>query len=53
MKKIQLAKKNLSQPSLIKITTEIGYGSPSKQGKSSAHGAPLGGEDLKGMKEFF
>ena len=50
--KIQLAKKNLSQPSLIKITTEIGYGSPSKQGKSSAHGAPLGGEDLKGMKEF-
>lgn len=51
--KIQLAKKNLSQPSLIKITTEIGYGSPSKQGKSSAHGAPLGGEDLKGMKEFF
>ncbi len=51
--KIQMAKKNLSQPSLIKITTEIGYGSPSKQGKNSAHGEPLGVEDLKGMKKFF
>ncbi len=51
--KIEEAKKNLSQPSLIKITTEIGYGSPSKQGKNSAHGAPLGEEDLKGLKEFF
>ncbi|MDR7870434.1 MAG: transketolase [Tissierellaceae bacterium] len=51
--KIELAKKNLSQPTLIKITTEIGYGSPSKQGKNSAHGEPLGAEDMKGMKEFF
>ena len=51
--KIELAKKNLSQPTLIKITTEIGYGSPSKQGKNSAHGEPLGQEDLKGMKEYF
>lgn len=51
--KIQLAKKNLSQPSLIKITTEIGYGSPSNQGKNSAHGSPLGADDIKGMKEFF
>lgn len=51
--KIELAKKNLSQPTLIKITTEIGYGSPSKQGKNSAHGEPLGVEDLKGMKEYF
>lgn len=51
--KIEMAKKNLAQPSLIKITTEIGYGSPGKQGKSSAHGEPLGAEELKGMKEFF
>lgn len=51
--KIEQAKKNLSQPSLIKITTEIGYGSPTKQGKSSVHGAPLGVEELKGMKEYF
>lgn len=51
--KIEKAKENLDQPSLIVITTEIGYGSPSHQGKSSAHGAPLGPEDLKGMKEYF
>lgn len=47
------AKQNLDKPSLIKITTEIGFGSPSKQGKSAAHGAPLGAEDLKGTKEYF
>lgn len=51
--KLQQAKENLSQPTMIKITTEIGYGSPSHQGKASAHGAPLGPEDLKGLKEYF
>lgn len=47
------AKKNLDKPSLIKITTEIGFGSPSKQGTSDAHGAPLGEEDLKGTRKHF
>lgn len=51
--KVEEAKKNLSQPTLIKITTQIGYGSPSKQGKESAHGAPLGEEDFLGMKKYF
>ncbi len=50
--KIELAKKNLKQPTLIKITTEIGYGSPAKQGKSAAHGAPLGADNIVEMKEF-
>ena len=48
---INKAKENLNQPSLIKITTEIGYGT-SKQGKSSVHGSPLGKEDMKNLKEF-
>lgn len=48
---IRKAKKNLSKPSLIKITTEIGYGS-AKQGKNSAHGEPLGEDNLEGLKEF-
>ncbi len=49
---INKAKENLNQPSLIKITTEIGYGT-SKQGKSSVHGSPpLGNEDMKNLKEF-
>lgn len=50
---VSKAKQNLGKPSLIKITTEIGFGSPSKQGKNSAHGAPLGEEDLKGTKKYF
>lgn len=50
---IRKAKENLDKPTLIKITTEIGYGSPENQGKNSAHGAPLGAEDLKGTKKYF
>lgn len=50
--KIELSKKNLGQPSLIKITTEIGYGSPGKQGKNSAHGEPLGVNNIIEMREY-
>jgi transketolase len=50
--KIELAKKNLNQPSLIKITTQIGYGSPAKQGKNSAHGEPLGPDNIKEMRDY-
>lgn len=49
--KINLAKENLNKPSLIVIKTEIGYGSP-KQGKSSAHGEPLGKDNIVSLKEF-
>lgn len=49
---IELARKNLSKPSLIEIRTEIGYGSPAKQGKASAHGEPLGAQNIVEMKEF-
>lgn len=50
--KIELAKKNLNQPSLIKITTQIGYGSPTKQGKNSAHGEPLGFDNIIEMRNY-
>ena len=50
--KIELAKNNLNQPSLIKITTEIGYGSPAKQGKNTAHGEPLGADNIIEMREY-
>ena len=39
------------QPSLIVARTHIGFGSPGKQDKSSAHGAPLGAEEVKRTKE--
>lgn len=51
-KAIEEAKAEKSKPSLIIIKTEIGYGVPAKQGKASAHGEPLGEENLKEAKEF-
>lgn len=38
------------KPSLIMVKNIIGYGSPTKAGKSIAHGAPLGEEELVGAK---
>jgi len=39
------------RPSIIRVRTTIGFGSPNKAGKSSVHGAPLGEEELKATKE--
>jgi transketolase len=41
------------RPSLIAVRTTIGYGAPTKAGTSSAHGAPLGREELAGTKARF
>ena len=48
---IALAKAETTKPSIIKINTIIGYGAPNKQGKASAHGEPLGEEELKAAKQ--
>jgi transketolase len=47
------AKAVTDAPSIISIRTIIGYGSPNKQGTSKAHGAPLGKDEVKLVKEFF
>ncbi len=39
------------KPSLIACKTIIGYGAPTKQGKSSTHGEPLGADEIKGTRE--
>jgi transketolase len=38
------------RPSLIVVRTHIGYGAPTKQDKASAHGAPLGPDEVRGAK---
>jgi transketolase len=47
---IEAAKAETGKPSLVRVRTTIGYGSPAKAGKSSVHGAPLGEEELKATK---
>lgn len=48
---IEEAKADKERPSFITIHTQIGYGCPAKQGKASAHGEPLGEENLQAAKE--
>jgi len=48
---IESAKAETTKPSIIIVKTQIGYGCPGKQGKSSAHGEPLGEDNLKATKE--
>ena len=48
---IKAAKADTSRPWLIACKTVIGYGAPSKAGKSSAHGEPLGAEEIKATRE--
>jgi transketolase len=41
------------RPSLIIVRSHIGYGAPNKQDTSSAHGSPLGEEEVRAAKEFY
>jgi transketolase len=47
---IEKAKSTSDKPTLIKIRTEIGFGSPNKQGSASSHGAPLGTSEIEQVK---
>jgi transketolase len=42
-----------SRPSLIRVHSHIGYGSPHRQDTSEAHGKPLGPDEIKLVKEFY
>jgi len=43
--------KSSDKPTMIACKTQIGYGAPTKAGKSSAHGSPLGADEIKGARE--
>ncbi|NVM56615.1 MAG: transketolase [Desulfobacterales bacterium] len=48
---VQAAMEEKDRPSLISVRTNIGYGSPNKQDTASAHGEPLGAEELRLTKD--
>jgi len=41
------------RPTMIIVRSIIGYGAPTKQGSHSAHGEPLGVEEIRGAKRFY
>ncbi len=51
-KALEAAKALNGHPSFIEVKTQIGYGCPAKQGKASAHGEPLGTDNIKEMRTF-
>lgn len=48
---VKAAKAEKSKPSLIMAKTKIACGAPTKEGTAAAHGAPLGEEEIRGLKE--
>lgn len=47
------AEKVTGQPVLIIATTHIGFGAPTKHDSADSHGAPLGAEEVAGLKRAF
>ena len=39
------------RPTLIRVSTHIGFGSPNKQDSAAAHGSPLGADEVAATKE--
>ena len=57
LEKIEIAIRHAQQvtdkPSLIKVKTHIGFGSPNKQDSHDAHGSPLGEDEIKLTKKNY
>ena len=47
------ARATTDRPTLIIVDSHIGYGAPTKQDTSAAHGEPLGDDEIIGAKRFY
>jgi transketolase len=47
---LDAARGETARPSLVAVRSHIAYGAPTKQDSASSHGAPLGGEEVRGAK---
>ncbi|MBQ1392385.1 MAG: transketolase [Lachnospiraceae bacterium] len=50
-KAIAEAKADTTRPTMITVRTKIGHGCPAKEGTASAHGEPLGVDNVRALKE--
>jgi transketolase len=50
---IRSAEKETAKPTLIVLDSHIAWGSPNKVDKASAHGEPLGEEEIRLTKKFY
>ncbi|MEX1237883.1 MAG: transketolase, partial [Pseudomonadales bacterium] len=48
---IEMATGETTRPSILCCKTVIGYGAPTKAGKASSHGAPLGEAEIEGARK--
>lgn len=49
----QSATRTIDRPTLVVVDSHIGFGSPKKQDTASAHGEPLGEEEIKATKRGY
>ena len=49
----ETAKHTKGRPTLIIVDSHIGFGAPTKQDSHSAHGEPLGAEEIRATKKFY
>ena len=52
-KALKTAQQETNRPTMIKLRTHIGYGSPNKQDSHDAHGSPLGDEEIALTKKRY
>ncbi|MCE5185675.1 MAG: transketolase [Planctomycetaceae bacterium] len=52
-KAVEYAKAQSERPTMIKLRTHIGFGSPNFQDTHTAHGAPLGVDEIKLIKQSY